>query len=91
MAQLIVACDGCRTLVESSGVVCVVADGHEGHYCEPCHEVYRQFLAACLVTEEKYNRLLDLEIHTMRERLPLLFVPQDLPRRARALEGLVLG
>ena len=69
----------------------VAADNNQARYCEPCREVYQKFLAASLVVEERYNRLLDLELQTMRTRIPLLLVPQDLPRRARALEGIVLG
>jgi len=86
-----IACDGCREPVAPDALTFVNADGHEARYCAGCHEQYKQFAAACLVTEERYNRLLDQEIAAIRERVPLLLVPQDLPRRPRALEGLVLG
>ena len=86
-----VSCDGCRAPVDPAELHLVAADNNQARYCEPCREVYQKFLAASLVVEERYNRLLDLELQTMRTRIPLLLVPQDLPRRARALEGLVLG
>ena len=84
-------CDGCRAPVESADLHLIAADNNQARYCEPCREVYQKFLAASLVVEERYNRLLDLELQTIRSRVSLLLVPQDLPRRARALEGLVLG
>jgi hypothetical protein len=86
-----IPCDGCRQSVEAEAVRLAAAEGNQARYCEDCRALYQQFLAACLVTEEKFNRLLDQEITAIRERVPLLFVPQDLPRRARPLEGLILG
>ena len=86
-----VPCDGCRLSVEADAIKLVAADSNQARYCDACHEVYRQFLAACLVIEEKFNRLLDQEIVMLRERVPLFLAPQDLPRRSRALEGIVLG
>ena len=86
-----VSCDGCRAPVDPPALHLVAADGNQARYCEPCREVYQKFLAASLVVEERYNRLLDLELQTIRSRVSLLLVPQDLPRRARALEGVVLG
>lgn len=83
-----IRCDGC---LEVNATRFVTADGHEARYCEACETVYRQFVAACLVAEEKHNRLLDHEVAEIRTRVPLLMVPQDLPRRPRALEGLTLG
>ena len=86
-----ILCDGCRCEVLSTDLAMVNADGHEARYCENCHSHYKQFYAACLATEEMYNRLLDQEIEKIRSRVPLFFVPQDLPRVPRALEGLTLG
>ena len=80
-------CDGCRCPVKPEAIKFATADGHEARYCEDCWQEYRQFNAACLVAEEKFNRLLDLEIEAIRERTSLLIVPQDFPRPPRPLQG----
>lgn len=72
-------------------IVFEVADGHTCRYCADCAAIYRDFVKHCLVVEEVLNRQLDAKIAEMRARVPLLFVPQDLPKKLRALEGLVLG
>lgn len=84
-------CDGCRASLDVKELVFEQADGRECRYCEACAVIYRDFVKHCLVVEELLNRQLDVKIAEMRGRIPLLLVPQDLPKKARALEGLVLG
>ena len=84
-------CDGCRRQLDAKELTFETADGHECRFCEACATIYRDFAQRCRVVEEMLNRQLDLAIAEMRQRVPLLLVPQDLPKTARVLEGLTLG
>lgn len=84
-------CDGCRTQLDVKELIFESAEGHEVRYCPECATIYRDFVKHCLVVEEVLNRQLDAKIAEMRGRVPLLLVPQDLPKKTRALEGIVIG
>lgn len=86
-----ISCDGCRAPLDVKEIAFEAADGHTCRYCPDCAAIYRDFVKHCLVVEEVLNRQLDAKVAEMRGRVPLLLVPQDLPKKARALEGIVLG
>ena len=81
-----ILCDGCRLDVKPGEVHAVMADGHEGRYCAACHEMYESFTNACQAEENRLNALLTVFIAETRDKVPLHFVPQDLPPIKRACE-----
>lgn len=83
-------CDGCGQQVNHPDITEVRADGHFARYCPACKQVYEEWTSVCQAEENRLNRLLDLFIETSRQKVPLRFVPQDLPRVKQQL-GMVLG
>jgi len=86
----VIRCDGCASDVERDKVATPRAEGHEARYCALCNEAYEQWVETCAIEEARLNRILDAFIAESRTRLPLFFVPQDLPPRERP-KGLMLG
>jgi len=87
---VLIRCDGCIAHVAASVLATPRADGHEARYCTECSAAYEDWIKVCGIEEGRLNRLLDAFISESRTRLPLLFVPQDLPTRERP-SGLILG
>ena len=93
-SSVCVRCDGCDDLVASDGLALPHHDGHEARYCTPCNEHYEEFYRLLQIEETRLNRLLDAFVSELRGRIPLRFVPQDLPPRVQPIRGgsgLVLG
>lgn len=65
--------------VKVSDIFCMTADGHEARYCNDCVQEYQGWVAACAMEEARLNRTLDFFIEQSRQKITLLFVPQDLP------------
>ena len=78
-----IKCDGCGNGLLPSEARCPEANGHTAKYCEGCYESYTSWIASCAAEESRLNRVLDLYIESTRDRVPLQFVPQDLPQIAR--------
>ena len=72
-------CDGCDMTVKRGDILCVSVQGHEAHYCGDCHHEYEGWVAACAMEEARLNRMLDFFIEQSRQKITLLFIPQDLP------------
>ena len=86
-----IRCDGCGKHGEPSGMATPQADGHEARYCNPCAEIYEDFVRIVQIEENRLNAVLDAFISETRAKLPLDFTPQDLPARKPGLGGLLLG